>query len=463
MKRTFLLSTRALLVLVLPAALVSASCKQDHPMSDNTRHAVEPPLANNVPFRDFDVAAANGDTITLPEGTTIYVSGGIFVDANGTPVKGTVKLHYRAFYTPGEIIASGITMLYDTAGTRDDFYSAGMFELYGTQDNRPVSIAPGKSIAMDFGSTRDDADFSFYSLDTAKANWKFLSTTKAEPNVLKKRLQETLASLMAARPAAPHEYDPGQPVIDIDVDPSDHPELSGYNGIVWQYAGSGTNPEKNPWIYSTDWTSAKLLMKDTATCMYNLTLNNKSKSFSTNVYPALKGNDYQKALSDFRSKSLAFEATERAREEKRKQLAQTTDFMRKLSVAQFGIYNCDALYRIFGKMKRIFGKFRFQNSAFNEQQDQVAVYIVTADKQLVSAYNSEGFNAFGEAGMTITPDENTCAIAVMRGTGEAEVISCGEFRAMLNIKDGAESHFQMHPTAHKVENSADMDDLISKL
>ena len=35
MKRTFLLSTRALLVLVLPAALVSASCKHDHPMSDN--------------------------------------------------------------------------------------------------------------------------------------------------------------------------------------------------------------------------------------------------------------------------------------------------------------------------------------------------------------------------------------------------------------------------------------------
>lgn len=461
MKRTFLLSYRALLVLVLPAALVSTSCKQDRPMSDNTRHAVEPMLANNVPFRDFDVEASNGDTITLPEGTTIYVPAGIFIDANGAPVKGTVKLHYRAFYTPGEIIASGITMLYDTAGTKEDFSSAGMFEIYGTQDNKPVSIAPGKSISMDFASTHDDADFSFYQLDTTAVNWKFLSAAKAEPNALKQQLEQTLASLMAARPVAPHEYDPQKPVIDIDVDPSDHPELSGYNGIVWQYAGSGTNPEKNPWVYATEWTSAKLLMKDTATCLYNMTLKNESKSFSTNVYPALKGENYQEALADFREKTLAFEATERDRQEKRAQAAQTADFMRKLSVAQFGIFNCDAIYRIFGKVKRIFGKFHFQNSAFDEHRDQVAIYVVTADKRVVSTYNAEGFNAFGTEGINISEGQNTCVIAVLHG--EAEIISCGEFSAMINTKDGAESDFKMHSTSHKIENSGDMDDLISKL
>ena len=85
MRRTSLLPFRALLAVVLPAALVSASCKQEH-SGDTTRHAVDAPLANNVPFRDFDVEATNGDTITLPEGTTIYVPAGIFVDASGAPV-----------------------------------------------------------------------------------------------------------------------------------------------------------------------------------------------------------------------------------------------------------------------------------------------------------------------------------------------------------------------------------------
>src|SRR5262249_30442878 len=93
--------------------LLLASCQ---PGAENTKNpAVNPPLITNVPFQDFDIDAQAGDTISLTDGTNIYVPQNIFVDQNGKPVSGKVQLHYRAFYTPGEIVASGITMLYDTA------------------------------------------------------------------------------------------------------------------------------------------------------------------------------------------------------------------------------------------------------------------------------------------------------------------------------------------------------------
>src|ERR1051325_9931533 len=93
------------LLAILPAIFIF-SCKPNSSTVDTTRKAVDAPLVKNIPFRDFDVNAENGDTLRLSEGTDIFIPGGTFVDQKGFPVKGKVQLHYRAFYTPGEILAS---------------------------------------------------------------------------------------------------------------------------------------------------------------------------------------------------------------------------------------------------------------------------------------------------------------------------------------------------------------------
>ncbi len=443
------------LLALLPAAAL-VSCKTDASTGDSTRRAVDPPLANTVPFRDFTISADAGDTILLDEGTQLYVPPGIFIDKDGKPVKGDVQLHYRAFYTPGEIIASGITMLYDSAGAEHIFSSAGMFELTGTQGGDPVTIAPGKNIEMDFGTNRDDMTFSFYALDTVASKWNFKNTPKLEKNAMREKLTAALAAAIPPRPVEPRKYDPARPVLDLDVNTANHPELAGYSGIMWQYAGSGPDPDKTLAIYSTEWSSAKLNLLDSTTCLYGLNLSNGQVSFSTNVYPALSGDNYEAALTIFRKNISEFEAAEKVRIEKRAQQQAMAEFQYSLTIGRFGIYNCDAFPM--SSIARVPVQFHFDDKEFENNRENVVVFIVSADGRLVS-----GYNATTSPTVTYITTSRNGFVAVMRGTNKVAVVNDTEFRSMVVNDRDRLSTVTLKSTRQTVSNSAELDALIAKL
>ncbi len=456
MKTTLFIRTGTFSAALLLLCL--ASCNQGSNLADNTRRrAVDPVLENDVPFRDFTINTDMADTIELAEGTKIFIPAGTFVDLKGEPVKGDVQIHYRAFYTPGEIIASGISMFYDSAATEHVFTSAGMFEINGTQNGSPIAIAKGKSIDMDFASSYDDATYSFYQMDTAKAQWNFITTNgKAEINRVRESLTKELSGSLV-KPAEPKLYDPTKPVINIDVDVQNHPELSGYEGLLWQYAGSGTDPEKNKWIYETEWNAAQLTMKDSNTCMYGLDLTGSSKSFSTNVFPSLKGNDYKKAMAEFREKMETFTANEEERQEKRKQIAATTPYQRKTRITSFGLCNWDQ-WLIYGVPEQTIAEFHFDDADFENQRHNVAIYFVALDGRLVSAYNGTS-----NPTLTYVPTRNTCIIGVLRGTNKVTMLSSNDFLNSLAKKKSDRSVFRLQNSSQTVSNSSDLDALIEKL
>lgn len=458
MKTTLFNRTRTFSAALL--LLCAASCNQGSNQADNTRRrAVDPALQNDVPFRDFTVNADNGDTITLTEGTQIFIPAGIFVNTKGEPVKGDVQLHYRAFYSPGEIIASGITMFYDSANAEHVFTTAGMFEINGTQNGNPIRIAEGKSIDMDFASSRDDQTYSFYQLDTAKAEWKYITTNgKALPNAIREKLLAELSKTFS-KPAEPKLYDPKKPVINIDVDIKDHPELAGYEGLLWQYAGSGTDPEKNKWIYETDWTSAQLTVADSNTCMYNLGLSGGSsgKKFSTNVFPSLKGDDYKQAMTEFREKMETFEASEKTRQQKRKNIALTAQFQRRTRIANFGFHNWD-WFDLWGTPEEISAEFHFADPEFEKQRENVAVYFVAVDGRATSAYNGTGVPK-----LRFVRDKNTCLVAILRGTNKATVLDNAGFLSSVIKSKTNRSVLTLQPSSQTVSNSAELDALIKNL
>ncbi|MDQ3110633.1 MAG: hypothetical protein M3R17_12135 [Bacteroidota bacterium] len=446
----------------LSAALIFlclASCNQGSKLADNSRRAVDPVLQNDVPFRDFTVSADEGDTISLSEGTKLFIPSGIFVDADGAPVKGNVEIHYRAFYTPGEIIASGISMMYDSAGAEHIFSSAGMFEINGTQNGKPVAIAPGKAIDMDFASTRNDATYSFYKMDTASARWNYITTGQAGTNALREKLMADLASMQQSgyKPAEPKLYDPAKPVINIDVDIKDHPELAGYDGLLWQYAGSGTDPEKNKWIYETEWTSAQLTVKDSSTCMYNLNLSDATKKFSTNVYPSLKGENYQQAMAEFRQKMETFDAAETVRQEKRKNVALTTQFQRRTRIGNFGMHNWD-MFASLGTPDWATAEFHFEDPEFEKQRENVAVYFIAADGRIISTYNGAAVSR-----LTYVKNRASSVIAILRGTNKAEIMSNIDFLSSVAPERTDHSNLKLHSTTQTVSNSKELDALIAKL
>jgi hypothetical protein len=450
-----LLKVLPVLLAVVPTLFIF-SCKSDKSTSDNTRKAVDAPLVTNVPFRDFDVNADAGDTLKLNEGTDIFIPGGTFVDAKGAPVNGKVQLHYRAFYTAGQILASGIMMNYDTAGVSHIFTSAGMFELTGTQNGKPVSIANGKSITLNFASTRDDANVSFYQLDTAAAKWNFLATSKATANSIREKLMNEL-SVANAKPIEPKAFDASKPVIDIDVDVTDHPELAGYNGIVWQYAGIGNDPEKNKWIYNTEWSTVKMRMDDSTSCCYTMSLSNGVKNITTKVNPSLKGENYTRALSNFKSKMLSFQAMEKDRLAKLEQAAKYPPFRRISLIRSFGVHNCDA-YAMAGTPVVKNGEFHFDEPDFENHKEDVTVFLIN-DRGRISS----GFCGLGAHEFIYLSDKENCLVAVLKGTNRAEILNSKEFFGSVYDAGDLPVKFQMHSTTKAIADSNDLDMLISDL
>jgi hypothetical protein len=444
------------MLFVLPSVFIY-SCKSDKATANNKVKAVDQAFTTPVPFRDFEVDAEHGDTLSLTEGTRIFIPAGAFVDAAGAPVKGKVQLQYRAFYTPGDIIASGITMRYDTNNVTQLFTSAGMFEINGTQDGKAIEIAPEKTIGMDFASSRNDASYSFYRLDTSKANWEYISTTKADSNSLFKKIKKEIAELSFEKPVEPKSFNAKKPVIDIDVNLTDHPELSGYNGIVWQYAGAGPDPEKNEWIYSTEWTSAKLTLNDTQTCAYTLNLSNEKKSFATKVNPTFKGSDFTRALGNFKEKMQQFLSSEKIRKEKEVLLAKAPPFQRTFGISRWGIHNCDMFYR-YGMPSDMDVEFHFDDPQFENNRQDVMVYVISANGGLSIAYN-----ALNIQNVYYLPNNINCAIAVLRGTTKAAVINYSDFAKMINERNPGMHKIKMHSTTEEVSNAADIDRLLTIL
>jgi hypothetical protein len=137
---------------------------------------VKRPLKNADVIPDvFTTSSLTGGIAEYGSGTKITVPPTAFVDANGKTVTGNVELTYREFRDPADIIVSGIPMKYDSGGVVGDFKSAGMFEMYASQNNQEVFVAPGKNIELQFAVTDTAPEYNFYRLDESKG-WVYESS-----------------------------------------------------------------------------------------------------------------------------------------------------------------------------------------------------------------------------------------------------------------------------------------------
>lgn len=157
---------------------------------------IKQPFKNvNVPFHDFVLNASEEKTIELENGTSISIPANSFVDANGKMVSGEVNFQYREFHTAADIIASGIPMVYDSAGIKIQFESAGMFEINAKQGDKQVYIANGKNLQVSMASFKAGNNFNFYALDTLEKNWENIGSLSPTINQKKKEGNRSLGCL----------------------------------------------------------------------------------------------------------------------------------------------------------------------------------------------------------------------------------------------------------------------------
>jgi hypothetical protein len=447
------MSHRGVLTIAAGIALVFVACTSTDSETAGTRAVNKPWKDISPPTQEFTFNAESGDTITLNDGTCIRIPGGILVDSKGATVTGEVTLDYTTMYTPAEIIASGIPMDYDSAGANYNFQSAGMFEMNASQGEEQLAIKQGNSIDMDFPTTRKDETYSFYRYDGAAANnWSFQNVPEVDSNQTRLALEEAIAEATVP-PVKPEEYVAGTPVIDLEFELDKHPELSGYEGVIWQYAGSGKNPEDNRWIYNEVWTTADLGLADRAQGTYNLYLKNDKKAFSTMIRPVLKGANYEDAIAEFTTRMEKFESEEAVRREEAERVRTIPPYMSSLSVLVFGIHNLDCIYH---RGDFIMANVQFALPKFAGSRGDVTVYIVSGTLQTTIAYNAGSDKCYYQRGAS------NKVIAVDHKSGKTFTMTASEFNAAA-FTEPANLKLTMNENSTPVADMAGLQKLIDEL
>ncbi|MCW3105368.1 MAG: hypothetical protein JWO09_3808 [Bacteroidetes bacterium] len=135
---------------------------------------VKPPVKGiDVERTVYTINAGIDNVLIYPSGTRILIPANCFRDRSGKPVTGSVRLSYREFRDPVDILVSGIPMKYDTAGEVSHFESAGMFEINASKDKAPLELVPGKKIEMNFVTTSKDSSYNFYAFNDSTGNWDY--------------------------------------------------------------------------------------------------------------------------------------------------------------------------------------------------------------------------------------------------------------------------------------------------
>lgn len=449
---------RAALPALALAALAYSSCST----SERKTIAVAPPLKGiDVAPQQFGVDPTKNDTVKLTNGTRIYIPAGTLVDADGNDVTGSVDLNYREFHGAADILASGITMEYDSGGTRSHFASAGMFDINASAQGKPVFIKKGKSIRVDMASFRKGDNFNFYQLDKEGGNWSYKGTGKAQVNTVRTAMANDLAAdakkTDGSNAIEPKPYDGKSPVFDIDVDYSIYPELTMYKGIIWQAAdASEKDLQKDSWVYKYAWTDAAIEKVD-AQGNFRLKLSASGKDFQTTVKPVLKGRDYQKALADFNSKMAIREKAETERVAKEAALAAQAENVRSFNIFSFGIFNWDHQYHDCDVMKMI-ASFDFGDEEFNSKKEDMIVFLIAGENKDLIRYYYRDWAMF-----SLKPQDDNRLIAVLPGTNKVATIGLTEMQSLSSKLTGADYTFTMHASKKEVATIADLRKLVDRL
>jgi len=368
---------------------------------------VAPPFDGvDVPFATYKVIAEQGKTIETATGTTIIIPKGAFKDADGNPITGEVDVMYREFHDASAIIASGIPM---TNAEGDEYMeTAGMFEINGQQNGAAIAVADDKDIEVKMGSFVAGENFDFFHFDKKACNWETKGTAKPEKNVAKLNRLKNLTKV-PEKPSKPQKFDENAFVFDLDVDYSSFPELRAYHGVVWQYNGNDEtkNPETNGWVFKENWKEIELKSIDSKKGKYELILSNSEKTFTTDVAPALKGMDLDKAMELFAKKDASYQKLKTMRIEEEERIEQEADLLRTFRVSNFGIFNWDIWKR--PNRKKCLASFDFGQDT-DKFINKISVFLVTGSQRSVVRYRPNTFDKF-----SFDPNDDNLLIAVLPG------------------------------------------------
>jgi hypothetical protein len=321
-KHRLIQSSAALCLFVLLLSACKEKGKKDVQAPEATTPApvtgsfINPPIKSaDVPYEEYEVDAAKGDTLLYPSGSIILFPPNAFVDEAGKPVTGKVQVKYREFNDPLDFFLAGIPMQYDSAGTAYQLVSSGMLDIRAFKDGKPVFVNKAAKPEINLASKTNSDKHSIYYLDTVQKKW----INKGSMEITETRGQKKTAAQATAVPAPNDMPEPVKPlkaagkspVLKIEVDPSSFKEFAIYKNLKFQVDESKT--PFNVKDSEEEWNNLELL-KGAQPGTYMAKFSNAAKSVTYAVKPVLEGAEYDKALKVFEKEYAEYKkkADERA-------------------------------------------------------------------------------------------------------------------------------------------------------
>ncbi len=122
-------------------------------------------------FTGFELENEKGGTIVTESGSRLTFPAFAVTFEDGSAVSGTYRVSYREFRNQAEIALSGIPMTYASEGnSRELLTSVGMFELRAEQQGKSLKLQ--NEISLDFICNDEVDDVSFYRLDETDQDWQ---------------------------------------------------------------------------------------------------------------------------------------------------------------------------------------------------------------------------------------------------------------------------------------------------
>lgn len=413
---------------------------------------VNPPLPKaDIDFYRFTVDGKKGGKWFAPTGTILSIPNNTFVDGNGNPVKGDVDIQYREFHDAADIILAGIPMTYDDNGKIEHFQTAGMMEIQGFQNGRPVYIAEGKEVTVSIASFTGEDNYNLYFLDPEQKGWVDIGKAEIQPN---KKKQEGL-KVVANVPKAPVPPTKGTPGVEMEneltfaVDYKKYPELKPFRKVRWEVAEAGY-VQKNQWIFTKTWNDVELIETDSETMAYQIVLQSRRKKVAIAVKPILEGADYEKAMAKFSKKKARYERLKLQASQERARLQAQADILRSFPISGFGIYNCDRFWGS-GLVSLTNLEIEFPEDIY-VKADQTIIYQIAGEDRAVVTHELHRINKLG-----YTPGQRTFLIAILPGN-KLGLFSPKDFDALDvdKVKSGAKMNLKMKVIDKEINSAVDL-------
>lgn len=376
-----------------------ASCSRQQSTS-LWKSGISEPFENiTIGCNGNEIDAEKGGEIFFASGTKLYIPPNAFVDKDGQPVNGKVTVNYREFHSPAEIMVSGIPMKYNNNGTEEDFESAGMFEITANAGGASLELAPGKEIDMWLASDKSDDNYNFYRFDTANNAWVEVSTASQQvmsnPDAVVQS-PEGAVNTALREPVAPQLIDKSQPVFEFTPDVTSNQlgevddlairlwQVESYNRLTAQELDVLSNPKS--------WDKHLLRPLTPSEGTYELLIDKGTDRYRMVVKPVLFGPDLRKAQGEYaRAMDVYDDTYTRVVDSLNAQLqlvAAQKAFVRMVSVANMGIYNCDR-YVSRREVVQVAARYKLEDGTLIRDNAQLYNLVTNknGDKTVINLYS----------------------------------------------------------------------------